>query len=130
MATSTIIEIAVVAVVVIAVLIAAGVALRRKRTEHHRVQAAEIRDAATAQEHHVGRREALADETAARARVAVAEADAKAAHAAGLQHQAEERRSGAATARDAVNEEFHRADTLDPDTHGGDTPRKNSATTR
>jgi hypothetical protein len=130
MATSTIIEIAVVAVVVIAVLIAAGVALRRKRTEQHRVQAAEIRAAATAQEHQVGRREALADETAARARVAAAEADAKSAHAAGLQHQAEERRSGAATARDAVNEEFQRADTLDPDTHEGDTAPKNSAATR
>jgi hypothetical protein len=104
-----------------------SVALRRKRTEQHRIQASDIREAATAQEHEVGRHEALADETAARARVAVAEADAKAAHATGLQHQAEERRDGAATAREAVDEEFQRADTLDPDTREGDAPRSSAA---
>jgi hypothetical protein len=117
MATSTIIEIAFGAVVVIIILIVLGVVLRNKRTEHRRVRAGEIRGDAAEQAHKVGRREALADETAANARVAAAEADAKAAHAAGLQHQAEVRRSGAATARDGVDEQFRRADTLDPDTH-------------
>ena len=77
----------------------------------------------------MGQREALADETAAKARAAQAEADAKAAHATGLQHQAEIRRTDAATARDEVNQEFERADTIDPDTHtNGDTPRQDSET--
>jgi hypothetical protein len=77
----------------------------------------------------VGQREALADETAAKARAAQAEADAKAAHATGLQHQAEMRRTDAATARDEVNQEFERADTIDPDTHtNGDTPRQDPET--
>jgi hypothetical protein len=135
MATSTVIEIAVAAVAVIAILIALGVVVRHKRTEHRRVQAGEIRDDATEQAHKVGRREALADETAARARVAAAEADAKSAHARGLTHQAEERRSGAATARGEVDEQFQRADTLDPDTDDPDTDsdhaqRKDSAAHR
>jgi hypothetical protein len=116
MATSTIIEITVAAVAVIVIVIALGVLARHKRTEHRRVQAGEIRDNAAEQAHEVGRREALADETAARARVAAAEADAKAAYGRGLAHQAEERRSGAATARGEVDEQFQRADTLDPDT--------------
>jgi hypothetical protein len=130
MATSTVIEIAVAVVAVIAILIALGVVVRHKRTEHRRVQAGEIRDDATEQAHKVGRREALADETAARARVAAAEADAKSAHARGLVHQAEERRSGAATARGEVDEQLQRADTLDPDTHdtdGGHAQREDSA---
>jgi hypothetical protein len=77
----------------------------------------------------VGQREALADETAAKARAAQAEADAKTAHAKGLQHQAQVRRSDAATARDEVNQEFERADKIDPDTHtNGDTPRQDSET--
>jgi hypothetical protein len=46
MAASTIVEIAVAAVAVIAILIALGVVARRERTEHRRVQAGEIRDAA------------------------------------------------------------------------------------
>jgi hypothetical protein len=120
MATSTIIEIVFAAVAVIAVLIALGVVARHKRTEHRRVQAGQIRDAAAEQAHTVGRREALAEETAAKARVAAAEADAKSAHARGLAHQAEERRSGAATARGEVDEQFQRADTLDPDTRESD----------
>jgi type VI protein secretion system component VasK len=124
MATTTIIEIAIAAVAVIAVLIVAGVVLRRQRTEHRRNQAGEIRDDAAVQAHQVAQGEALADEVAARARVAAAEADASSAHAAGLQHQAEVRRGAAATARDEVNEQFRRADALDPDTDAADIPSK------
>ena len=77
----------------------------------------------------MGQREALADETAAKGRAAQAEADAKAAHATGLQHQAEVRRTDAATARDEVDQEFERADTMDPDTQTpDDKPRQNSET--
>jgi hypothetical protein len=126
MATSTIIEIAFAAVAVIAILIALGVVARHKRTGHRRVQAGEIRDAAAEQAHTVGRREALADETAAQARVAAAEADAKSAHARGLAHRAQQRRSGAATARGEVDEQLQRADTLDPDTRESDTDESNA----
>jgi hypothetical protein len=120
MATSTIIMIAFFAVAVVLILIALGVVARHKRTEHRRVQAGDIRDKAAEQSHKVGQREALAEETAAQARVAAAEADAKTAHAAGLQHQAEARRSDAASDRDDVNQQFERADTIDPDTQTRD----------
>jgi hypothetical protein len=107
MATSTIIVI----VAAVAILIVATLAwvLRNKRTEHRRVQAGDIRDKATEPSHKVGQREAFADETAAKGRAAQAEAEAMAAHAAGLQHQAQTHRSDAATARDEVNQEFERA---------------------
>ncbi|HEY6650149.1 MAG TPA: hypothetical protein VI217_23950, partial [Mycobacterium sp.] len=89
----------------------------------------DIRDKAVDQSHKVGQREALADETAAKARVAQAEADAKAAHAAGLQHQAQVRRTDAATGRDEVNQEFERADKIDPDSQtADDKPRQDSET--
>ena len=102
---------------------------RNKRTQHRRVEAGDIRDKAVEESHKVGQREALADETAAKARAAQAEAEAKAAHATGLQHQAEIRRTDAATARDEVNQEFERADTIDPDTPtNGDTPRQDPET--
>jgi hypothetical protein len=120
MATSTIITIAFVAVAGVLILIALAVVLRGKRTKHLRVQAGDIRDKAAERSHTVGQREALAEETAAQARVATAEADAKTAHAAGLQHQAEARRSAAATDRDGVNQEFEHADKIDPDTQAGD----------
>lgn len=128
MTTSTIILIA--AVVVVAVLLIAGITwfARNKRTQHHRVEAGDIRDKAAEQSHKVGQREALAEETAAKARGAQAEADAKAAHATGLQHQAQMRSSDAATARDEVNQEFDRANKIDPDTDFDGTSRPNSTT--
>jgi uncharacterized protein HemX len=122
MATNTIIVVALVAVAAVLILSVVGFVVARKRTDRRRVQAGVIRDRAFEQSHEVGQREALAEETAALARVAQAEAEAKTAHAAGLQHQAQVRRSGAATARDDVNEEYRRANTMDPDSHAGDTP--------
>src|SRR6476661_855237 len=123
MTTSTIVLIVVIAVAAILAIAAIALVARKKRTEHRRVEAGDIRDKATDESHKVGQREALADETAAKARVAQAEADAKAAHAAGLQHQAQVRRNDATTARDEVNQEFDRADKIDPDTHFDDTSR-------
>jgi FtsZ-interacting cell division protein ZipA len=128
MATSTIIVIVIVAVAAILILAALAWVLRNKRTQHRRVEAGDIRDKAAEQAHKVGQREALADETAAKGRVAQAEADAKTAHAAGLQHQAQTRRTDAATARDEVNQEFERADKVDPDFESSDTPREDSET--
>ncbi len=129
MTTNTIVLIVVVAVAAILLIAAIAWVARNKRTQHRRVEAEDIRDKAAEQSHMVGQREALADETAAKSRAAQAEADAKAAHATGLQHQAEVRRNDAATARHEVNQEFERADTIDPDTHtDGDTPREDSET--
>ena len=129
MTTNTIVLIVVVAVVAILLIATIAWVARNKPTPHRRVEAGNIRDKAAEQSHKVGQREALADETAAKGRAAQAEADAKAAHATGLQHQAEVRRNDAATARDEVNQEFARADTIDPDTHtNGDTPRQDSET--
>ena len=128
MTTSTIVLIAAVAVVAVLVIAAIAWVARNKRTQHRRVEAGDIRDKAAEQSHKVGQREALADETAAKARAAQAEADAKAAHATGLEHQAQIRRSDAATARDEVNQEFARANKIDPDTEFDDTARPESTT--
>jgi hypothetical protein len=127
MTTSTIVWIV---VVVAAVLLIAAIAwvARKKRTEHRRVQAGDIRDKAVEQSHEVGQREALAEETAAQARVAQAEGDAKTAHAAGLKHQAKALRSDAATARGDVKKEFERADTIDPDFQTHDTRGEDAGT--
>lgn len=129
MTTSTIVVIAVVAVVVVLLLAGIGWVARNKRTAHRRVEAGSIRDKAVEQSHVVGRREALADETAAKARVAQAEAEAKTAHAVGLEHQAQARHTDAAAARAEVNREFGRANKIDPDTESGDTTGETSQET-
>ncbi len=121
MTTSSIVWIVVIAVVALVLIAAIAWVARNKRTQHRRVEAGDIRDKAADESHKVGQREALADETAAKARVAEAEADAKTAHARGLQHQAQVRRSDAATARDDVNQEFERADKMDPDSQTPET---------
>jgi FtsZ-interacting cell division protein ZipA len=129
MTASSIILIVVIAVAAILLIAAIAWVARNKRTEHRRVEAGDIRDKATDESHKVGQREALAEETAAKARVAQAEADAKAAHAKGLQQQAQARRTDAASARDEVNQEFERADKIDPGSPTpDDNPRQGSET--
>jgi FtsZ-interacting cell division protein ZipA len=128
MTTSTIVWIVVVVVAAALLIAALAWVARKKRTEHHRVQAGDIREKAVEQSHKVGQREALADETAAKARAAQAEAEAMAAHAAGLQHQAQARRTDAATSRSEVNRQFQRADKIDPDSDTSDTARDESET--
>jgi FtsZ-interacting cell division protein ZipA len=128
MTTTSIVLIVLVAVVALLLIATIAWVARNKRTQHRRVEAGNIRDNAADESHKVAQREAFADETAAKARVAQAEADAKTAHATGLQHQAQVRRSDAATARDEVNQEFERADKIDPDSQPDDTPRQDSET--
>lgn len=120
MTTTTIV---VIAVVVAAILIIAALTwlVLNKRKEHRRGEAADIREKATEQSHEVGQREALADETAAKARAARAESDVRAAQAAGLQEQAAAHRSEAVTSRDELTKEFERADKIDPDSQTRDT---------
>ena len=121
MATSTIVLIIVAAVV--AILLIAGLtwAARNKRNHHRRVEADKIREDARHQTLLVKQQEALAEETAAKARAAQAEADVKAAQASGLQQQAEVHRGDAVTSRDHLNEQWDRADTLDPASATADT---------
>jgi FtsZ-interacting cell division protein ZipA len=127
MTTTTIVWIVVVVVALILLVAAIAWVARKKRTEHRRVQAGDIREKAVEQSHEVGQQEALADETAAKARAAQAEAEAMAAHSEGLQHQAQARRTDAATSRSELSREFERADKIDPDSPTSDTPRGDDA---
>jgi Tfp pilus assembly protein PilE len=123
MTTSSIVLIVVVAVVAILLIAAIAWVARNKRNQHRHNEAGKIREAATKETLQVKQREALADETAAKARAAQAEADVKAAQASGLQQQAAAHRGEAATARDQLNEQWDRADTMDPASQTPETPR-------
>jgi uncharacterized protein HemX len=102
---------AVVAVLLIAAVIFAATKARRRRRGR---QAHEIREQAKVETAKVDRRQALADETAAKARAAQAEAEAKAAEAARLQERAATHHSDAATSREQLQEQWQRADSIDP----------------
>jgi hypothetical protein len=114
MTTSSIVLIVLVAIAAIVLIAAIAWVARNKRNQHRHVVADKIREAAKEETLQVKQREALADEPAAKARAVQAEADVKAAQASGLQQQAAAHRSEAATSRDQLNEEWDRADTMDP----------------
>ena len=122
MTTSTIVLIVVVAVVAILLIATIAWVARKKRNQHRHVEADKIRESAKEETLRVKQREALADETAAKSRAAQAEADVKAAQASGLQQQAAAHRSEAATSRDHLNEQWDRAEKLDPPTPTDKTP--------
>jgi uncharacterized protein HemX len=122
MTTSTIVLTVIVAVAALALIAALVWVARNKRNQHRHVDAEQIRDQAKEETLRVRQREALADETAAKARAAQAEADVKAAQASGLQQQAAAHRSEAVTSRDQLNEQWDRADKLDPASRGSETP--------
>ena len=91
----------------------AWLAQRTRKHQRHN-EAENIRGEAAKETLRVRQREALADETAAKARAAQAEADVKAAQASGLQQQAAAHRSEAAISRDHLNEQWNLAEKLDP----------------
>jgi FtsZ-interacting cell division protein ZipA len=128
MTTNTVVLIVVIAIAAILLIAALAWVARNKRNQHRHVEAGKIREQATGETRQVRQREALADETAARARAAQAEADVKAAQASGLQQQAAAHRSEATTSRDEVNQEFERADKMDPAVQTSDTARDGSET--
>ena len=101
MATSTTVLI-IVAAAVVAILLIAGLTwvARNKRHQQRHVEADKIREDARHETLLVKQQEALADETAAKARAAQAEADVNAAQASGLQQQAAVHRDEAVTSRD------------------------------
>jgi uncharacterized protein HemX len=114
MSTGMIIVIAFFAVAAIAILVTLGWVLVNKRTQHRHAKANEIRDQAKEETLRINRREALAEETAAKARAAQADADVKAAQASGLEQQAAAHRNEAKTSRDQLDKQWDRADALDP----------------
>ena len=119
--TTTIVLVVVLALAALLLLAAFFVLGRNKRNQHRHAEAETIRDQAREEDRHVTQREALAEETAAKARAAQAEADIKTAQAKGLQQQAAGHRNEAVTSRDDLNERFDRSDALDPATAAAET---------
>lgn len=104
----------VIAVVAVALIAAVVVGVSRARRRRRQRQAEEIREQARLETAKLERREALGQETAAKARAAQAEAEVKAAEAARLQERAAQHRSEAATSREQLQEQWNRADSIDP----------------
>ncbi len=114
MNTSNTVWIVIAAVVAVLILIALVIAARRATMRRREREAEGIREQARVETAKVERREALATETAAKARAAQAEAEAKAAEAARLQDRASAHQTEVASSREQLNEQFQRADSLDP----------------
>lgn len=116
MSTNTIVLIIVVALAALVLVAALVWAARNKRNQSRHDEAETIRSEARDENRHVAQREARAEETAAKARAVQAEADVKTAQAKGLQQEAAGHRHEATNSRDDLNEQFERADALDPAT--------------
>jgi FtsZ-interacting cell division protein ZipA len=114
MSTHNIVWIVIAVLVAVVVLAAVIFAANRASRQRRQRQAEEIREQARLEAGRVERRQAVADETAAKARAAQAEAEAKAAEAARLQERAAMHHNEASTSRDRLQEQWERADSLDP----------------
>jgi uncharacterized protein HemX len=125
MTTTTIVVLVGVALAAVLLLGVLGWVARNKRNDHRHTKAETIRGQAREEGRHVVQREARAEETAAKARAAQAEADIKTAQAKGLQQQAADHRSEAVTSREDLDEQFDRADALDPAAAASDTRSSN-----
>jgi hypothetical protein len=119
MNSSTVVWI-VVAVAAVIVLAALVFAARNRRNQHRHVQAEQMREELTEHTQKVDKRQALADETAAKARAAEAEAEAKAAEAARLKGQAASHHDAVTASREDIEERRRHADDLDPKTRVDD----------
>jgi uncharacterized protein HemX len=104
----------IVAVVVIAVIVAAVVLVGRQRKAQQARRAESLRSEAGEQASLVRQRESKAAEVDARARAAQAESDAKAAEAERLAQTAERQKAAASKQRSEVNDQFAKADEIDP----------------
>lgn len=114
MATSTIVLIVVVAVAAILLIVGFVWVARTKRHQHRHVEADKVRGVAKEKAVHVSWQGALAEETAVKARAARAEGDVKAAQVSGLQQQAAAHRNEATTSREQLNDQWDRANKMDP----------------
>ena len=114
---------------VVALVVVVGLILlaRNKRTKTRRDEAQRLRTELDSERDQVAKRQALADETDARARAAAAEAEAKAAEARRLSERASSHQETAATHLEDLDERSKHIDKLDPDVKtrrhdGDDTP--------
>ncbi len=114
MGTNTVIMIVVAVVVVLLLILGFAFVARSARDKKRRAEADRIRDEAREESNRVEKREAIAAETAAKARAAAAEAEAKAAEAARLSDRAATHREEAASSREHLDSQWQRADSLDP----------------
>lgn len=109
----------VIAVIVVLLVVAVALAFTRKQQAARREEAGRIREKAADHIDEVDERQAIADESAAKARRAQADAEAKAAEARRLALNAEARQGDAATSRDKLDSELARANKIDPDVKSG-----------
>ena len=114
MTTSNIVWLVVAVVVAVLLLGALIVVTRRMSNRRRHLRAEGIREQARAETDRLERREALAQETAAKARAAQAEAEVKAAEAARLQERAAAHQSQVATSREELDGRWKHADSIDP----------------
>lgn len=106
---------------VVAVIAVVGLALlaRNKRLHSQREEANRLRTELDSEREQVAKRQALADETDARARAAAAEAEAKAAEARRLADRASSHQETVAAHLDDLDERRKHIDRLDPDVKTG-----------
>lgn len=111
-------------VVAIAAIVAVAMIARKKRTQSRRDEAQRLRTDLDSEDRQVAQRQALADETDARARAAAAEAEAKAAEARRLSERASTHQQTVESHREDLDERRKHADRIDPDvkTRGVDEP--------
>jgi predicted Holliday junction resolvase-like endonuclease len=102
----------IIAVGVIVVIGVVALLARNARNQRRHVQAEHLREEIDHESHRVEKREALAEETAAKARAAKAEAEAKAR----LQHNADTHREAVTSTREDLDARREHADTIDPKT--------------
>jgi FtsZ-interacting cell division protein ZipA len=120
MDTTAWIIIAVIAVLLVLAIVAFMGRSRRKKQLHGKAE--RIREEVEQDHVQVKRREALADETAAKARAAQAEAEAKAAEARRLADRADVHRDAVSTSREELDQRRAHADSIDPRVKATDQP--------
>ena len=114
MTTSTVIWIVIAVVAAIVLIAVIAFAARKTSNRRRRVEAERIRGEANQEMERISKREAFAEETAAKARAAQAEADAKAAEASRLHERVAAHRDDVSSARSGVQERLSRAESIDP----------------
>ncbi|BBX02439.1 hypothetical protein BST36_10020 [Mycolicibacterium moriokaense] len=101
-------------VVAVAAIVAIAIVAWAVRNSRRRAEAERLRSEIGQRTEHLEKREAVAEETAAKARAAQAEAEAKAAEAARLENTARAHREAVTSTRDELDAQRERAARLDP----------------
>ncbi|BBZ76122.1 hypothetical protein MANY_14590 [Mycolicibacterium anyangense] len=122
MTTNTIVWIVIGVIAAVVVIGVIAWLARTKQAGRRHAQAEEIREQVLHEHRGVQRREAVAEETAAKARAAQAEAEAKAAEARRLADNADTHRAEVAARRQDLDERLSHADSIDPHVDTDKTP--------